>query len=325
MTIKVYFNNANFNPNSADCSKTYPLNRVVPKTLGAVTAALQEPFKGTTEEEKLQGYMSWFSQRTENILRSIKVENNTAYIDLMDIRQVIPNVSASCGSAQFLSEVETTVKQFNSVSKVIIAIDGKPSIFYEWIQMGCTKENNFCDETPFSARTDAEQQAKNIIEARAKETILAIRDKDAKKLSGLIFPGKGVRFSPYQHEDTEKDMVFFASQFLSFFKNQNNYLWGSYDGSGLPIKLTPLEYYNKFIYDADFASAPEVGYNRIIGQGNMINNVSEIYPNAIVVEYHFTGFDPKYEGMDWKSLELIFEEEGANWYLAGIVRGQWTI
>jgi hypothetical protein len=68
---------------------------------------------------------------------------------LNDIRQVIPNVSASCGSAEFLAEIETTLKQFPTVNKVIIAIDSKPSIFYEWIQIGCAKENDFCNETPF--------------------------------------------------------------------------------------------------------------------------------------------------------------------------------
>jgi spore germination protein GerM len=110
-------------------------------------AALEELFKGPTEEEKSQGYVSWFSDITKDILKSLKIENNTAYVNLEDIRQIIPNVSSSCGSAEFLAEVETTLKQFSGVDKVIIAINGKPSVFYEWI--GCAKENDFCDEAPF--------------------------------------------------------------------------------------------------------------------------------------------------------------------------------
>lgn len=325
MTIKIYLNNENYNPNSEDCSKVYPLDRVIPKTLGVAKAALQELFRGPTEQEISQGYVSWFSQDTQNILKSIKTENGIAYVDLTDIRQVIPNVSASCGSAQFLAEIETTLKQFEGVKNVIIAIDGKPSAFYEWIQIGCVKENDFCDEIHFNNQADAEQQAKKTIEARAGETILAIKNKDAEKISGIIHPEKGVRFSPYQYVDKERDMVFSASQFLSFFKSKDKYLWGIYDGSGLPIELIPSEYYNKFIYNADFASAPEVSYNRILSKGNIINNVFESYTGAIVVEYHFSGFDPQYEGMDWSSLELVFEEKDAGWYLTGIVHGQWTI
>lgn len=325
MTIKVYFNNSRMNINSADCSKVFPLDRTIAKTLGVGKASLEELFKGPTDEEKSQGYVSWFSKKTSEILKSIKIEDGTAYVDLLDIRQLMPNVSASCGSAQFLAEVETTLKQFDSIKKVIIAIEGKPLTFYEWIQIGCTKENNYCDETPFGSGNDAEEQAKGKVSGVSQETILAIKNKDANKLAGIAHPEKGVRFSPYQHVDTEKDVVFSSSQLLKFFVSSEKRSWGNYDGSGEPINMVPSDYYNKFIYDVDFSSAPEVSYNRIIGQGNIINNISESYPGSIVVEYHFAGFDPQYEGMDWRSLHLVYEEKNSRWYLTGIVHGQWTI
>ncbi|MBU1102233.1 GerMN domain-containing protein [Patescibacteria group bacterium] len=148
MTLKIFFSNSELDP-EISCNKVFPVEREISETLGLAKAALEELFKGPTEEEKSQGYVSWFSDTTKDILKTVKIENNTAYIDLKDIRQIIPNVSTSCGSAEFLAEVETTLEQFPSVGKVIIAIDGKPSIFYEWIQIGCAKENDFCDETPF--------------------------------------------------------------------------------------------------------------------------------------------------------------------------------
>jgi hypothetical protein len=43
------------------------------------------------------------------------------------------------------------------------------------------------------------------------------------------------------------------------------------------------------------------------------------------VEYHFSGFDKKFEGMDWASLKLVFENSNNEWYLVGIVHDQWTI
>jgi hypothetical protein len=293
MTIKVYFNNINFNPNLEDCSKVYSLNRIIPKTVEVAKAALKELFKGPTEEEKSQGYTSWFSKETQDILKSIKVKNGTAYVDLKDLRQMIPNASTSCGSAEFFAEVETTLQQFPTVDKVIFAIDGKPAPFYEWMQIGCYEENDFCDETPFkTSDRDAEEEAKKIIGDRTHEAILA------------IFP---------------------ASQVLIFLPNKKVYTLGIYDGSGLPINLTSTEYYNKFIYDVDFVNAPGISYNRIIGKGSIINNAFEVYPNTIIVEYHFSGFDPKYEGMDWRSLRLVFEEKDTVWYLIGIIHDQWTI
>jgi len=43
------------------------------------------------------------------------------------------------------------------------------------------------------------------------------------------------------------------------------------------------------------------------------------------VEYHFPGFDKKYEGMDWASLRLVLIEAKDGWKLVGIVHDQWTI
>jgi hypothetical protein len=43
-----------------------------------------------------------------------------------------------------------------------------------------------------------------------------------------------------------------------------------------------------------------------------------VYPKAQFVEYHFPGFDAKYEGLDWKSLRLIFDQKGTEWLLIGI-------
>lgn len=168
-------------------------------------------------------------------------------------------------------------------------------------------------------------EAEKITAGRAKEVILAIKDKDMVKLSTFIHPGKGIRFSPYSYVDLENDLVFTASRIRNILADKTEYTWGAYDGSGLPIELTFEEYFKRFIYDQDFANATEIGYNRIIGRGNTINNNFEVYPGAIIVEYHFPGFDPKYEGMDWKSLRLVFEEKADAWHLVGIIHDEWTI
>ena len=41
--------------------------------------------------------------------------------------------------------------------------------------------------------------------------------------------------------------------------------------------------------------------------------------------YDVTGFEPEYEGIDWKSLTLVFEKDSGDCYLVGIIHGQWTI
>lgn len=147
-TLKVYFGNSQLNQNQ-DCSRVYPVEREIPQTQAVAKAALNELFAGPTAEERAQGYSSLFSEKTKSILKSVKVEDETAYVDLVDIRPVLGSASTSCGSAAFLAEVESTLKQFSTVKKVVLAIEGKPETFYEWLQIGCSPQDSYCDPTPF--------------------------------------------------------------------------------------------------------------------------------------------------------------------------------
>ena len=103
------------------------------------------------------------------------------------------------------------------------------------------------------------------------------------------------------------------------------YTWGAFDGSGHPIELSFADYYTRFVYDQEFVNPHVVGINNVIGLGNTLVNIADVHPNGSFVEFHFTGFDPQYEGMDWSSLFLVFEQLDGNWVLVGIVHNEWTI
>jgi Bacterial SH3 domain len=169
------------------------------------------------------------------------------------------------------------------------------------------------------------------IAARAAEAILALRDRDFTELAGLVHPVRGVTFSPYtyvrplQGAPGEADLVFSRDQLLGLWNDPTVYHWGTYDGSGEPIDLTFRQYYDRFVYDVDFAQPDVIGFNQIVGQGNTINNIATVYPLGVPVEYHFEGFDPQYQGMDWRSLRLVLEEYEGAWYVVGIVHDEWTI
>jgi hypothetical protein len=165
------------------------------------------------------------------------------------------------------------------------------------------------------------------VAVRAAQAIMALKDGDMVALSSLIHPDKGVRFSPYATVRTGAggDLVFTATEVRGLMADSTVYHWGAYDGSGLPIDLTFRQYYDEFVYDVGFARPDVVGFGETVGQGNSIDNIASAYPDGILVEYHFEGFDPQYAGMDWRSLRLVFEEQGGSWYLVGIVHDQWTI
>ncbi|MDF2630287.1 MAG: hypothetical protein K0R39_4118 [Symbiobacteriaceae bacterium] len=176
-------------------------------------------------------------------------------------------------------------------------------------------------ETP--PKTPAEVE--KVLGARAREVVNHLKSKDVARIAGVIHPEKGVRFSQYGHVNTTSDLVFGPQALKDAWNNKRLYQWGTFDGSGDPINLGVQDYFNRFVYDVDFAAAPQMGWGVSIGKGNTTDNWKEAYPDGVMVEFHFPQIDPKYEGMDWRSLRLVFEKKGSEWMLVGIIHAQWTI
>ena len=166
--------------------------------------------------------------------------------------------------------------------------------------------------------------ADDSIAARAAEIIFAIKSNNVTVLSTMVHPEKGVRFSPYTFV-SDDDLVFSADDLPLLFASSDTHLWGYFAGSGETIEMSGAEYWARFIYDADFAQPEIIGFNQQAGQGNTINNIAEVYPDGVFVEYHFSGFDPNFAGMDWRSLRLVLENYQGQWFLVGIVHDEWTI
>ncbi|HEY0546026.1 MAG TPA: hypothetical protein VGC91_11665 [Pyrinomonadaceae bacterium] len=177
---------------------------------------------------------------------------------------------------------------------------------------------------PAAGNTIAPAKAKQLIAGRARETVMALKNGDMQRLSAIAHPTKGVRFTPYNYVEPKQDLVFRPAQLKGLMTSKKRYLWGEYDGTGDPIRLTFKKYYKRFIYDVDFAGLKQVSYNDSLSTNPNYDNAYETYANAIVVEYYFSG-SKRYDGMDWRSLRLVFQRKGGAWYLVGIMHNEWTI
>lgn len=161
------------------------------------------------------------------------------------------------------------------------------------------------------------------LEASADAVINALAEMDMEAVAEYAHPEMGVRFSPYTYV-REEHQVFMAEELPGLVESDEEFLWGQYVGTGDPIELTFEEYYEEFIYPVDFADPEEMAISEEIGWSSMINNIEEFYPDSTFVEYHFSGFDPEFEGLDWRSLRLVFIQEEEVWFLVGVVHDQWT-
>jgi len=151
--------------------------------------------------------------------------------------------------------------------------------------------------------------------------ISALRDKDLTTLAQFVQPEVGITFSPYPSSGGAP-LTFTPAQVEQLLQDQTKYLWGHYDGSGLPMELTFEEYYPRYIYNRDFANPNEVVYNGGgLGYGNYPYQ-SLPTPSATVawVEYVV-----EKEGDFAEGLIVVFQKEGETWYVTQIIHDGWTI
>ncbi|TDH24192.1 hypothetical protein EXU57_15365 [Segetibacter sp. 3557_3] len=188
-------------------------------------------------------------------------------------------------------------------------------------------QNNNRPDTPLSTTPpvdtmlNTKQEKDTMLLQTATRLLQAMKAKNFTEVAAGIHAGKGVRFVTYGYIDTNKQKAFSKEEFLTLTKQQETRNWGIYDGSGDPINLTLPKYFGRFVYDVDFLNANKT-VNKVIGN-TAINNIKTVYPQSNFVQYYFEGIDPKFGGMDWKSLIMVFEENDHNFRLVAVIHDQW--
>lgn len=122
MTVKVFFGNSKKNPEVSDCKLVFPVERKILKTEAVARATIIELLNGPTETEKDDGYYTSINNGTK--LQSIILDNdNTVRVDF-NKNLDFPG-GGSCWVESINSQITETLKQFSTVKKVVISIDGE--------------------------------------------------------------------------------------------------------------------------------------------------------------------------------------------------------
>ncbi|MFH1713296.1 MAG: GerMN domain-containing protein [Candidatus Jacksonbacteria bacterium] len=119
ISIKIYFIDKK-EAETRDCSATKEFIKTIPYTQAVGTAAINEMLKGPTVEEA-EITSNNIPKNTK--LLSLKIENSTAYVDFS---QELQNYGGgSCNVSAIRAQIESTLKQFPTVDKVIISVEGQ--------------------------------------------------------------------------------------------------------------------------------------------------------------------------------------------------------
>lgn len=129
--VKVFFTRTSSIEDDCSSTRGYERRTVGQDVLHDTLSAL---LRGPRPSER-DGAASPFSRKTAGMLNSVRIVEGTAYVDLDDLRRVIPGASSSCGSASLLSELNRTTKQFPTVDRAVYSLEGSVNAFYSWLQM----------------------------------------------------------------------------------------------------------------------------------------------------------------------------------------------
>ncbi|NNE96493.1 MAG: GerMN domain-containing protein [Acidimicrobiales bacterium] len=131
--VQVYFSSGD----GSDCSQVAAFDRAVPADSDLIAAALNQLVAGPTDDEIATGVGSFFSAETADVVSSVTLEDGLVLVDFADLRPLMPNASTSCGSMALMSQLNTTLFQFDEIERIIYQIDGSCALFGNWLQTEC--------------------------------------------------------------------------------------------------------------------------------------------------------------------------------------------
>jgi len=166
---------------------------------------------------------------------------------------------------------------------------------------------------------------------RSDQIISLLKNKSVISLKDFVHPTKGVRISSDGYIDEQRDVIVKASEIDSLIKNDTKLLWGYSDGKGDAINLSLEDYFSKYL-GIDFTKSQKTYKQVVRGGSNTILDIQGVYANHNFVNYYIpynsTYMDEgveKPQTMDWRAINLVFEEYNGELYLIGIISDNWTI
>ena len=213
--------------------------------------------------------------------------------------------------------------------------DFKPPLSYLHPVPNCTISRPPCKLLP-NESSHPPVPSEAVAREAAMEVIAALKARDMAAVAKWAHPFQGVRFPPSVFVNPETDQVWSAAELPAWFEDRTPRVWGSAEswrnykqrGSSSPtyslIRLTPTEYFERYIFDRDYSQGatiriidnqvfPPVERGILESYGN---NVAGLYPTATQVVFYFQR-TPEQAAQDDKSmrpdldvLRLVFVGDG---------------
>lgn len=157
----------------------------------------------------------------------------------------------------------------------------------------------------------------------ANQTLECVKNEDFKNLEKYIHDEKGLVFAYATNIDSHSP-VFLKNQVGEFGNDYNKYVWGIGTHSDELLELTVNEYFEKYLYSEDYLNVEKISINNTIGITNAIDNVEEVFPDCIYIEFYYEGTE-EYDYLDWSSLKVVMEKYDGQLKVVGLVNSYYIM
>jgi len=154
----------------------------------------------------------------------------------------------------------------------------------------------------------------------AYDAAAAIRDGDFESLGELVHPELGLIITPYSTVNLASDQWFTAAETAKLGGDTTGYIWGADPVTGAVLELPAGQFFSRHMYDFDYASASVACVNAVAKQGNALENVSAVFPDAIFVDLHNPGHEEQ-----WSTLRLVFEPDEGELRLVALIHSAYSV
>lgn len=149
----------------------------------------------------------------------------------------------------------------------------------------------------------------------------ALKAGDFEALADMTSPDYGLVLSHTATVNLTTNLVFTPEELRSLGSRGDKLVWGVLPDSGLPISMTPAEYFARYVFDRDYTAAPILTVDYTLRVGNSLENVTDTFPGARFVDLCYPGTQEA-DYNDWSILRLVFEEHDGALRLAALIHSE---
>ena len=120
--VNVFFSNIKEDPEVLNCDIVYPLQRRLLSPEVTIAAVMQVLFLGLSDEEVAAGYINNLPENNVNLLES-SVSDGVATVNFDEGLE--RGIAGSCRVMAIRAQITETLKQFENIDEVIIAVNGR--------------------------------------------------------------------------------------------------------------------------------------------------------------------------------------------------------